>query len=384
MPLFNKHLNEIKTELENAFKDATTPNIDLTPNTPIGNIIQQQSRNFSAVIDAINTLENKVNLNFAMGDDLTNLALLHGIQRLAGVQSIIEATLTFKDTSHDSINHDLKAGTQFVFDNNSALTFTLDTDLHVTARTMEHIKMTCVYSNNELINEHMKGVSENVDDNIHDVTITSFALGHSDEDDEVFRARILAILQGDKNRLMIDPEIARIKRNVLSVPYVEYVYCVHNRTAHTLKIYVDGKHYDEQAVADAIFQSVTAGVTLVDGDGAISKDVISLDNQPHTILFHKAEVEDVNVHINLFMDKTLYKTADYQMPITDIIMNYVNQKPINSTLYAAELNKIIMDKYPGVMIVTKSDFGGTDVTKEIDPGKRPKVEIDRIHITWTK
>lgn len=377
MPLFNKHIIEIKTELENAFKDATTPNIDLTPNTPMGNIIQQQSRNFSAVIDAINTLENKVNLNFAMGDDLTNLALLHGIQRLPGVQTIIEATLKLHD-----VGHDVKAGTQFVFDNNSALTFTLDTDLHVDARTMEHIKMTCVYANNELVNEHMKGVSENSADLITDVTITSFALGHSDEDDEVFRARILAILQGDKNRLMIDPEIARIKRDVLSVPYVEYVFCEHNRSAHTIKVYVDGKHYDEDAVAEKIFQSVTAGVKLVDSTEAIKVKVKSLDNQEYIIPFFKAAVQDISVHINLFMDPTMYKTADYEIPVTEIIMNYVNHKPINSTLYVAELNKIIMDKYPGVMIVTKSDFGGTNVTIAVDPGHRPKVEIDRINITW--
>lgn len=381
MPLFNKHIIEIKTELENAFKDATTPNIDLTPNTPMGNIIQQQSRNFSAVIDAINTLENKVNLNFAMGDDLTNLALLHGIQRLPGVQTIIEATLKFVDVTHDGINHDLKSGMQFVFDNNSALTFTLEHDLHVTARTMENIKMTCVYANNELVNEHMKGVSENSDNNITDVSITSFSLGHSDEDDEVFRARILAILQGDKNRLMIDPEIARIKRDVLSVPYVEYVYCVHDRPAHTIKIYVDGKHYDDQAVAEKIFQSVTAGVTLVGGAGAITGTVKSLDNQEYIIPFHKALVKDISVNVKLFMDKTLYKTADYQMPITEIIMNYVNHKSINSTLYAAELNKIIMDKYAGVLVVEESHLNSKS-TFPVTDGHRPKVEIDRINITW--
>lgn len=380
MPLFNKHINEIKTELETAFKDATTPNIDLSPNTPIGNIIQQQSRNFTAVIDAINTLENKVNLNLATGADLTNLALLHGIQRLPGLATAIKVDLHFKDASHL-----IKAGTQFKFDNDDNLIFSLDKDLNVDEFTKNEVDLTCIYQNNELVNEHMAGVA--IDDHngdydfITNITITSFKLGYAYEDDQMFRQRIISILQGEKSTLMVDPEIARIKKAVLKVPYVEYVYCVHDRTAHTIKVYVDGNHYKNDEVAKAIFDSVTAGVQLVGGAGAITETIKSLDNQSHQIHFHKATVKDISVAMTIYMDEVLYKHADYEVAIKNIIMNYVNHKPINGKLYAAELNKIIMDQYNKVMIVISTTFNHTgSMTGEM----RPKTEIDRINITWSK
>lgn len=383
MPLFNKHINEIKTELENAFKDATTPHIDLSPNTPMGNIIQQQSRNFSAIIDAVNTLENKVNLNLAVGEDLSNLALLHGIQRLPGLATRIGVTMHFA-----TVGHDIKQGTQFKFDNNDSLIFKLDKDLHVANRTINDIEMTCVYQNNELVNEHMAGVA--IDDHngdydyVTDINIITFTLGYSYEDDPDFRQRILSILQGEKNTLMVDPEIARIKKAVLQVPYVEYVYCVHNRSAHTIKVYVDGNHYDEEAVAKAIFGSVTAGVQLVAGDGVISTDITSLDNQIHKIHFHKATVSDITVAMTIYMDEVLYKHADYEMAIKNLIMNYVNHKPINGSLYPAELNKIIMDQYNKVLVVISTNFSGLGAGNKVPAGHRPKTDIDRITITWGK
>lgn len=372
MPLISKDLTAIANELEQAFKQATSDNVDVSPNTAIGNIIQQQSQNFFSLIDIINNLENKIDFKLASGQDLDNLALMHGIFRLLGRKTKLKVTLHF-----NQIGNKIPAGSNFTFNDNVNLSFTNDNNIDVNARTMTNIALTATQANGEAIASDAVGVGKGIN-SIDNITITDISQGIGQESDEDFKNRIQSILMNSNDDILSDPETSKIKQAVLQVDNVDYVYCEHNRAKHSIKISVDGVGYDDQDVAVAIFNSVTGGVVIDNtGTSPIHQVVNAIDRQSHDIYFFRVVTTTVPVTISVTM-KNQHKLADYQIAIKDVVMNYVNNKAIASSLYVSELNNFLMNKFSDILIVDSIHFNTNEQKVTIDPGKRAKTAVGNI------
>lgn len=122
-------LNEIIEYLETQFKNIYGEDINLSSNTPDGQLINIFSQNQTDVNETIINLYNSLNPNLAVGQDLDNLATYHSIARNGGSYTIVpveiqvNAPLTLKGL--DDNYNELEVSDVFTVSDNAGNEFYL-------------------------------------------------------------------------------------------------------------------------------------------------------------------------------------------------------------------------------------------------------------------
>ena len=92
--VINVDVSEIKSEVENEFKAIFGNDLDISPETPQGRLIEAETFFRAQILEALAYLSNQINPNESTGQYLDSLSALTGCYRNGATRSSVMATLT--------------------------------------------------------------------------------------------------------------------------------------------------------------------------------------------------------------------------------------------------------------------------------------------------
>ena len=196
--------------------------------------------------------------------------------------------------------------------------------------------------------------------------------GEEEETDLKLRKRFSAAIEGagSNNSNAIRAALLRIQ-NVTSADVIENEENeadISGRPAHSFECYVSGNDYDEQKIAEAIFDKKPIGVkscSTATGSNKVTKTVIDAGGNDHTIYFSK--VEQINIYLSIKFKKNASFTTEGETDIKNNLVNYVNNLGVGTSVILSKLYEYIYD-VTGVTEVTElkiSTDGETYTTSNV-------------------
>lgn len=380
----------VLAEVQNEFKEIFGDDLDLTPTTPQGRLIELFQRNRTFCIQICALVSNMLNLNRASGFVLDDLGSLFLIERQAATNTTTTVILGGVPGTIVPAGTRLQSTDGDIFTNDQSVTIGADGTVQVEYRSVESGPVPCVSDTLTTILDAVNGLETATNPSIP-------TLGRDLESDAEFRARI-------KNSLNINSIaiLSAIKSNLESVPGVTDSYCYDNYTgssetidgisvpAHSLLACVEGGSAID--VAKVLYEKKTIGTGYIAaGDGVISQTVIDeAFGTSYTVRFIRPIQTAIDVEITV--SRQGYSGSDIEQAVKDAVMKWYNGEidgvdgiKIGKSVSPFEISAAVSDVIPEIFItsVKVAEHGETAEATTLTFGAVHKAVLEEENITVT-
>lgn len=255
--------SNLLSEIQKRFTDLFGENLDLSPTTPQGRLIELFNRSETFTLQACAMMSNMLNLNKANGFVLDDLGALFLIERKPATRTQTTVIMYGVPDTIIPANTRLRSSDGYVFVNPSPATIGADGSVGVLYVAEQAGEIPAVADTITLVLDGVNGLERVVN------PAPPSQIGQLQESDNVFRNRIKASL--NLNAIGV---LSAIKAGIEQVSGVVGSYCYDNFDdvaviidglsvpAHSLLAVVDGG--DEQEIANVLYAKKTAGAGYVD------------------------------------------------------------------------------------------------------------------------
>ena len=382
----------VLAEVQNEFKAIFGEDLDITPSTPQGRLIELFQRNRTFCIQICALVSNMLNLNRASGFVLDDLGSLFLIERQSATHTT--TTVVFGGVPGTII----PANTRLQSDDNNIFTngqsYTIGNDGTVTAQyeAIETGPIPCEPNTLTTILDAVNGLETATNP-------STPVLGVDLEADAEFRARIKSSL--NINSIAI---LSAIKSNLEAVPGVSGSYCYDNYTsaaetvdgvvvpAHSLLACVEGGNNVD--VAKVLYEKKTIGTGYIKASDNPDYQVVTTNvidetyGTTYPVTFMRPEQTAIDVVITV--SRQGYSGADLSQAVKDATMDWYNGDidgvdgiTIGKSVSPFEISAAISDVIPEVFIVGVSvcEHGGTPAPATLTFGAIHKATLVESNIT---
>lgn len=336
------------------FKNALGQDLDTTPETPQGRLIQLMT-DYRVNTLAINALNgNQINLRYATGRFLDAIGSFYGIKRIYATSTRVLATVT--GTANTVIPQGSQAQTTagdiFYAENN--ITIGVNGTATGYFLSLEKGKIPCELNTlTQIVNAVLGWETIN--------NSTSPALGTDVETDTDFRARI------QNSKYSGISLLESIKTRISQVDNVRSLWAYDNYTnasityegvsipAHSICVIVDGGISSE--VAKALFEVKTGGTgyTAITGQSVQETVIDGAFGVPYTVTFNRPEVIDFKIAVQV--KNINYSGSDLISDVKQAIINWANGLiagvdglKIGQDVSPFEISAAISDQIPEIYV----------------------------------
>ena len=352
-------LSDIKARFVELFGD----NLDLSPTTPQGRLIELFNRSETFTLQACAAVSNMLNLNKANGFVLDDLGALFLIERKPATKTSTTVVLTGVPNTIIPANTRIKTADGNIFVNPASAVIGSDGSVSVRYQAVETGAIPALPNTLNIILDGVNGL-ETANNPANAV------IGQEQESDGDFRNRIKISL--NTNAIAV---LSAIKASVEQVSGVVGSYCYDNYDssaviidslsvpAHSLLVVVDGG--DDQEIANAIYAKKTAGTGYVEkendaGYTVVEKDVIDeAYGTTYKVRFVRPILTDVDIVVNVA--RKSYSGDNLEQAVKNAIMTFANgDNPevdgivIGGSLSPFEVGAAISSELPDVFITSVS------------------------------
>lgn len=380
-----KRLDDILTEIRTRFRDEFGDNIDLSDETPEGQIIAIFAERESLVWELAQDVYNSQYPLTAEGRQLDNVVSLTGTTRQGPQFSLVESGVA-RGTNGTVV----PAGTIISVQGNSTARFVTQEDAVINIAdgpTFKSAPISLVAEESgpipapagtlTVIETPVSGLNEFTNE-------LDAELGSNTETDAELKARRDGELQ-----IAGAATIEAILSELRARPLVEAVIVFQNnssitdidgRPPHSLDIVVLGD--DEQDLADAIFQVIGGGIETI---GDISRTVVDSQGFNQDIKFSRPNEIDIYLEVDIIKDVNSYP-VDGDAQVEQAFLDYANELTVGQDVVIFGSNSLIcaINDIPGILDITiridRNPAPANDDNVNIDPREIAKFDSSRITV----
>lgn len=337
----------VQADVVNTFKSILGNDIDTTPESNIGRLIEAETMRIKNII-AINAQNaNQINPSIATGIYLDAIGALFGVARVPATKTIVNVKLT------GSANTNIPQGSS-VFNSENVQFFTTEaTTLDSNGIGYVDVEATITGNTSTQITTVQSAIAgwQTVE------TYNVVHLGVVAEDDDTFRERIMkANSRGVGSIEAIYGAVYNCDSNVSSVSVLENgkgVPIVKQRVflpPHSIYVCVYGG--DDAKIAQAIYNTKTAGATLVNDSGYGTEVTETVEDarteQEYSITFYRpATITSLD---SIVVSAHKFGGTDPTSAIKSALIDYITSKGIGGTLTSYEAATYITNRVSNVRI----------------------------------
>lgn len=389
--------SQIKTEVEEEFKTALGQDLDVTPSTPQGRLIEAETIARKRTIENMALLGNMMNKDQAFGIWLDSLGITFGVDRIGATRTRVSCTLTGEEGTTIPENAQAKDtnGNIYYLENSVTLdengTATADFlcmekgAIECPANTLTQI-VTAVLGWNSINNASAgdKGFNEESDNEYRQKFGTKQYQGKGLTDD--VRSAILAV-EGVKscyveaNGKNVSDVIVNERDNTKNITL----------PAHSLYVCVDGG--DNDNIARAIFNTYSIGCAFASSNNETT--VTDEGGVDYDIYFDNFEQDGGGTELPIYVNITVRtgSTSDITESVKEAIRAYTNNEiesvdglKIGTNVNAFEIACAVNSQIPELFVQSvKIGLSSATVTSDnIYIGANEKAIIPSANITVTQ
>ena len=303
------------------FKNALGQDLDVTPETPQGRLIQliTDYRTNTLAINANNA--NQINLRYATGRFLDAIGSFYGLNRIFSTPTRVLATVTGVASTVIPQGSQAKTTAGDIFYAENDITIGVNGTATGYFLSLERGKIPCeVNTLTQIVNAVLGWETIN--------NSSSPTLGTDVESDTDFRIRI------QNSRYSGISLLQSIKTKVSQIDNVKSLWAYDNYTnasityegisipAHSICVIVDGGNDNE--IAKVLFDTKTGGTgyTAITGQSVQETVIDGAFNVPYVVTFNRPEV--VNFKVGITVRNVNYSGSDLTSDIKQAIINWAN------------------------------------------------------------
>lgn len=371
------------------FKNALGQDLDTTPETPQGRLIQliTDYRVNSLAINAANA--NQINLRYATGRFLDAIGSFYGTERIAATSTRVLATVTGEANTviPQGSQAQTTAGDIFYAENN--ITIGQNGIASGYFLSLEKGQIPCELNTlNQIVNAVLGWETIN--------NTSNAIIGTNIESDTDFRIRIQASrFTGISLMQAIKAKLANIENVLSSWAYDNYedtpiTYDGVTIPAHSICVVVDGG--TDQEIAQAIYEVKTGGTgyTTITGQSVTQTVIDGAYNVPYQVTFNRPEY--VPFKINIQVRNVNYSGSDLVSDVKNAIIrwseglvNGVDGLKIGQNVSPFEISAAVSDEIPEIYVKNCriALVGGSLSTNELDftVSQIGQIELSNITVT---
>jgi uncharacterized phage protein gp47/JayE len=381
-----KRLADIKSEIEQRFKDSFGEGVDLSASSPMGQIIAIFSEREALVWELAQDVYNSQYPSTSEGKQLDNVVSLTGTTRDSAKFSSVEDGVAYGDegtivTDGTVISVSGDPTARFVVQGNYEINIAEGETFKA-----ENIKLVAEESGEVLANAGTLTVIETPIAGLNSFTnLTDADLGSDEESDSELKIR-----RNQELQISGAATVEAIISELSARPLVEAVIVFQNNTSitdgdgrppHSLDIVVQGD--DEQEVANTIFLVVGAGIETI---GEITKTVVDSQGFDQITKFSRPVSVSIWIEIDVTKDSNTYPESGDQQ-IIDALVEYGETLEIGQDIIVYGSNSIsgVLNDIDGILdYVIRIGKTSTPTSDDnVDIGDREISDIDSSRITIT-
>lgn len=349
----------IKSEIQTIFTTALGDDLDLSDETPQGNLIQ-------GLTDLVHQIDMHRQSDFyardmykAVGTQLDILGRELGVPRKSSVPTQILVTL------QGATNYKISAGTLANITTNSAQVFEFTNEVEITSSSMQ---VTLTAANGAIYEDLIVGQqlqTQEYTPQVYNITIVSIVYGQPAESDYTYRLRLL-----DAKSAATD-EIAHFTLDLINIPNVLSAYVEANNTletspsgipSHSVEIVVLGGN--ETDIGNVIMKNIFATPTYQDPDLGEAITVTDYNGHEQTFYITRPQMRKIYVSIEYENKAGQMLTTDEENDIIDKITQFVNSIYMNKTIYVSDIYNIAVQDYAKVYAIKSLSMSIENVDTE--------------------
>lgn len=392
--------DNLKQSWENLFKGIYGDKLDVTPETPVGRIIESLTVLSKTTIGVNAQNANQINLNSSIGAYLDGIGSLFNVHRLPPTKTRVNISVSFRLPS-DSTNAIIPEGTMLATKDGNL--FRIVSDIEIEGEPDSTVTTDGIA---ESVSDGPVACPEGdliqiIDDVEGFVSVTNVGgaiYGRLTESDYSYRNRI------SQSRGMFAGSVGSITNAIWeAVPELSGVIVLENgygdvvvkngisMKPHSIFVCVAGGFDDNinKEIAKAIWQTKTIGAAYTDdAPNEISKITVSIDNDDfdsipvghsYDVVFYKAETIDVDINIKVNPSK--YTGINIRQDITTALANFIANKQMGDELTRFEIGSAITNAIPTLFVYDVSlSVNGTSYDK-ISPSAMSILTLGSLEIT---
>lgn len=368
-------VENIKLDVQKIFTDALGEDLDLSDETPQGNLI-------NGLTDLLHQIDMHRQSDFyardiykAAGNQLDILGRELGMPRKSSVPTQILVSL------QGAINYKISSGTlcNITTDNSKIFEFTNDVEIDSSS-----ISVTLTATDGAVYEDLTVGQQLQTQDyvpQIYNITITSIVYGKAEESDYEYRLRLVDAMDSTTDEVAhFTLELENIN-NVLSA-YVEPNNTLNTSSSgippHAVEIVVLGG--SEADIGEVIMRNIFATPTYQDPD--LGEEITVTDYNGHTQTFYitRPAMKDVSVTITYENKAGQTLTAEDENAITEKLTSFINSIYMNKSLYTSDLYNIAIEGYSQIYAIQSIDIevDGVSITNSYTCTSREYLHTDSI------
>lgn len=361
------------SDIQKRFKELFGENLDVSPTTSQGRLIELFTRSEVFTLQACCALSNMLNLNKANGFVLDDLGALFLISRKPATKTTTTVIMSGVAGTIIPEGTRIKSTDGYVFVNPNRAVIGDNGSVNVLYEAVDAGEIPASPSTLTIILDSVNGLE----------TVNNPAnanIGTEQESDAVFRNRIKTSLT--LNAVSI---LSAIKSAIEQVSGVKSSYCYDNFTdvpvvidslsvpPHSLLAVVDGG--DDTEIAKAIWLKKTIGTGYIaktaEGYTVVEKEVVDENyGTSYTVRFARPVYSDVDVEITV--RRQTYSGTDLETAVKNAVLNFasgnnpeVDGIKIGSALSPFEISSAVSSEIPDIFIETvKVGLHGQEVKPE--------------------
>ena len=344
-------------DVQDEFKALFGGDLDVTPETIQGRLIEMITRSRVFTIQACAAVSNMLNLNKANGFVLDDLGSLFLLSRQPATYTEVSVVLTGVSGTIVPEGTRLKTTGGEIFVNTAD--YTIGSPLNATFRAQEKGVVACLANTLTIILDAVSGL-ETANNPANGV------LGRDLESDAEFRSRIKTSL--NVNSIAV---ISAIKANLEQIPGVVGTYLYDNYStsqvvvdditvpAHSILAIVDGG--DSKEIANVLYSKKTIGAGYLSGTTDQDIEIVTetvLDpiyGTSYTVKF--ARPKSVSVVVNITVERQNYTGADLESAVKNAILTWaagendgVEGLKIGTDISPFEISAAVSNTLPEIFI----------------------------------
>lgn len=322
--------SEVKEQVEQEFKEAIAPDLDVSPSTPQGRLIEVETTARKRTIENMAMLANMMNKDQAFGIWLDSLGATFGVERIGATRTRVSCTLTGTEGTVIPENAQAKDTNGNIYYLENSVTIGESGTATADFLAMEKGAIECQAGTLTEIVTAVLGWE----------SITNASAGekgYNEESDNEYRQRF-GIKQYQGKALVDD-----VRSAILAVDGVKSCYVKSNGKnvsdtivndrdntknitlpAHSLYVCVDGGDNDE--IARAIFETYSIGCAFASSNN--ETEVTDEGGQTYDIYFDNFEEDGGGTNLPIYVNITVKtgSTNDLTESIKEAIQSYANNE----------------------------------------------------------